>query len=87
MKITKIEINFPIETLFSSEHQYKLNLFVSDICKQNQKPGRCYWPAGQGMRIDRMPVVQGDERIEFSDNVYAIDCFERKDYGKEHNDT
>lgn len=81
-KIRKIEISFPTSVAFPDGFEQALDALVGMVCKQweRENPTMVMWPAGYGSKITRMPLVAGDDRMEFDDSIYAIDCSAREDY-------
>lgn len=82
-KVSKIEISFPIPVDFPPGFEQALDALVGMVCKrwECENPTMVMWPAGCGSKITRMPLMAGDERMEFDDSVYAIECCAREDYG------
>ena len=82
-KVTKIEITFPAPVDFPPGFEQALDALIGMVCKQweRENPTMIMWPAGCGSKITHMPIAAGDERMEFDDSVYAIDCSAREDYG------
>ena len=82
----RIEINFPEAVELSDAQMQRLDAIVSELCDHWQKmhPGRVMWPAGVGCKITYMPMTRAEEEagrhVEFDEDTFAIDCFERADY-------
>lgn len=85
MKITAIEITFPVAVELTNEEQQELDAFAGRICDrwQSENPGRVMWPAGIGCKPTYIPMTAEEEQtrgIEFDEGTFQISCSERADY-------
>jgi hypothetical protein len=82
MGISKIEVSFPAPVNLPDGWEQALCSLVEIVCKQWQaeNPTMVMWTAGIGSKVTRMPIAAGDERMEFDDDTFAIDCCAREDY-------
>lgn len=86
MIVRKIEINFAKGVELTNDVEQQLLDVADAICRAYEfaHPGRVMWPAGIGGKITFLPLTAEDERergIEFDDDTFEIDCYEREDYG------
>lgn len=86
--MNKIEITFPAAVQFPDGFEQTLCALVEMVCKkwQAENPTMVMWTAGIGSKITRMPIMAGDEQMEFDDNVFSIECEARDDYYGENHD-
>ena len=60
-------------------------MLVNSICDawQAAHPARVMWPAGVGFKPTYIPMTAEEEEtrgIEFDENIFSIECYERADY-------
>ncbi len=81
-KIRRIEISFPEAIELPDGLEQTLCALIDMACKKYEaaNPTMVMWVAGIGSKITRMPIMAGDERMEFDDNTLAFDCCAREDF-------
>lgn len=76
MKITKIEIDFPIPVDLGDADR-KIHDIVYNVCKRNEPDGKRMWPFGIGLKPTYIPMTAEEEKergIEFDENTFHIEC-------------
>ncbi len=85
MKLTKVEINFPLSVDVPDDWQQRLCELVGEVCKKYEAahPGRVMWVFGVGSKITYMPMTQEEERergLEFDNDTLELQVSERERY-------
>lgn len=85
MKVRAIEITFPVEVDLSDDEQRDLVRLASLLCKrwERKHPYSVMWAAGIGQKptfIPMTPAEEAERGIEFDEQTFAIECFERENY-------
>ena len=82
-KTVKIEISFACPGNFPDGWERALDGLIGIVCEQYQRenPTMVMWPAGFGSKMLTNPMAMGDdEKMEFDDSCYSIECAAREDY-------
>jgi hypothetical protein len=83
MKITNIEVNFPVEVEVTNEFHKLLDEALTKICEHYVKgnPGRVMWVFGTGAKMLSNPFMVGDdEPLQFDESTLHFEIAEREDY-------
>ena len=81
MKVSKIEIEFPVPVEFPPGFIRVLTDLVNKVCEkyEAENPTRVMWPAGIGGK----PIWNEPKEPTFNSSVLLIDVFEREALPKE----
>lgn len=85
MKVRAVEITFPHAVELTSDDQRALIEIADRACRRwvRKHPYSVMWPAGTGCKPTYIPMTAADEAergMEFDEETFQIECFEREDY-------
>lgn len=83
MKVRSIEITFPVEVELTNQDQQDLVELATRLCRrwERKHPYSVMWAAGIGQKLlSNLFMVDDEHPMEFDEQTFAIDCFERENY-------
>jgi len=77
MKVSKIEIDFPVMVNIDLDIQVELDTLLKKICNRNVLKNQVMWPSSYGSKPIYIPITAAEEKergIEFDDTIFHVGC-------------